>query len=144
MKRIMCSTAVAGPFVLAITVFLTSCFPQPDLSGTYTTAVHARQGNGRGWNGTAEILLTQTGASLTGHVTLHHPHAGTVEIPITSGSVQDGKVVFFGHTNLPLGTVDLKFTGVANTTRIKGAVNLELDSLFGDEQDTATLYLSKA
>jgi hypothetical protein len=58
--------------------------------------------------------------------------------------VQDGKVVFFGHTNLPLGTVDLKFTGVAKTTRIEGAVNVELDSLFGEEQDTATLYLSKA
>lgn len=144
MKRITFSTAVAGLFVLAITVFLTSCFPQPDISGTYTTAVHARQGNGRSWNGTAEILLTQTGASLTGHVTLHHPHAGTVEIPITSGSVQDGKVVFFGHTNLPLGTVDLKFTGVAKTTRIEGAINVELDSLFGEEQDTATLYLSKA
>ena len=144
MKRIMFSTGVAGLFVLAITVFLTSCFPQPDISGTYTTAVHARQGNGRGWNGTAEILLTQTGASLAGHVTLHHPHAGTVEIPITSGSVQDGKVVFFGHTNLPLGTVDLKFTGVAKTTRIEGAVHVQLDSLFGEEQDTATLCLSKA
>ena len=144
MKRIMFSTAVAGLFVLAITVFLTSCFPQPDVSGTYTTAVRARQGNGTSWNGTAEILLTQTGASLTDHVTLHHPHAGTVEIPITSGSVQDGKVVFFGHTNLPLGTVDLKFTGVAKATRIEGAVNVELDSLFGEEQDTATLYLSKA
>jgi len=57
---------------------------------------------------------------------------------------KDGKVVFFGHTNLPLGTVDLKFTGVAKATRIEGAVNVELDSLFGDEQDTATLYLSKA
>ena len=144
MKRITFSTAVAGLFVLAITVLLTSCFPQPDISGTYTTAVHAHQRNGRGWNGTAEILLTQTGASLTGHVTLHHPNAGTVEIPITSGSVQDGKVVFFGHTNLPLGTVDLKFTGVAKTTRIEGAVNVGLDSLFGEEQDTATLYLSKA
>lgn len=144
MKCITFSTAIAGLFALAITVFLTSCFPQPDISGTYTTAVHACQGNGRSWNGTAEILLTQTGASLTGHVTLHHPHAGTVEIPITSGFVQDGKVVFFGHTNLPLGTVDLNFTGVAKTTRIEGAVNVELDSLFGEEQDTATLYLSKA
>jgi hypothetical protein len=144
MKRIMFSTGVAGLLVLAITVFLTSCFPQPDISGTYTTAVHARQGNGRGWNGRAEILLTQTGASLTGHITLHHPAAGTVQIPITSGSVQDGKVVFFGHTNLPLGTVDLKFTGVATTTRIEGAVNVELHLLFGEEQDTATLYLSKA
>src|SRR6185312_2275519 len=76
MKRITFSPAVAGLFALAITVFLPSCFPQPDISGTYTTAVHARQGNGRSWNGTAEILLTQTGASLTGHVTLHHPAAG--------------------------------------------------------------------
>jgi hypothetical protein len=103
MKRITFAVVI-GLFIL-LTTFLTGCFPQPDISGTYTTAVHARQGNGRGWNGTAEILLTQTGASLTGHVTLHHPGAGAVEIPITSGSVQDGKVVFFGHTNLLLGTV---------------------------------------
>ena len=142
MKRITFAVVI-GVLVL-VTTFLTGCFPQPDISGTYTTAVHARQGNGRGWNGTAEILLTQTGASLTGHVTLHHPDAGTVEIPITSGSVQDGKVVFFGHTNLPLGTVDLKFRGAAKATRIEGAVNVELNSLFGEEQDTATLSLSKA
>ena len=143
MKRITFAVVI-GLFVLAITLFLAGCFPQPDISGTYTTAVQARQGNGRSWNGTAEILLTQTGASLTGHVTLHHPDAGTVEIPITSGSVQDGKIVFFGHTNLPLGAVDLKFSGAVKPTRIEGAVNVELDSLFGEEQDTATLYLSKA
>ena len=142
MKRITFAVVI-GLFIL-VTTFLTGCFPQPDISGTYTTAVHARQGNGRGWNGTAEILLTQTGASITGHVTLRHPDAGTVEIPITSGSVQDGKVVFFGHTNLPLGTVDLKFTGLVKATRIEGAVHVELDSLFGQEQDTATLYLAKA
>lgn len=142
MKRITFAV-VTGPLVL-VTTFLTGCFPQPDISGTYTTVVHARQGNGRGWNGTAEILLTQTGASLTGHVTLHHPEAGTVQIPITSGSVQDGKIVFFGHTNLPLGTVDLKFSGAAKATRIEGAVTVELDSLLGEEQDTATVYLSKA
>jgi hypothetical protein len=142
MKRITFAMVI-GLFIL-VTTFLTGCFPQPDISGTYTTAVHARQGNGRGWNGTAEILLTQTGASLTGHVTLHHPGAGAVEIPITSGSVQDGKVVFFGHTNLPLGTVDLKFTGLVRTTRIEGAVHVELDLLFGQEEDTATLYLAKA
>jgi len=44
MKRIMFSTGVAGLFVPAITVFLTSCFPQPDITGTYTTAVHAPSG----------------------------------------------------------------------------------------------------
>jgi hypothetical protein len=142
MKRI--TFAVVIGLLMLVTTLFTGCFPQPDMSGTYTTAVHARQGNGRGWNGAAEILLMQTGASLTGHVTLHHPDAGTVEIPITSGFVRDGKVVFFGHANLPLGTVDLKFTGVAKTTRIEGAVNVDLDSLFGEEQDTATLYLSKA
>jgi len=142
MKRI--TFAVVIGLLILVTTFLTGCFPQPDISGTYTTAVHARQGNGCGWNGTAEILLTQTGASLTGQVTLHHPSAGTVQIPITSGSVQDGKVVFFGHTNLPLGTVDLKFIGLVKRTRIEGAANVELDSLFGQEQDTATLYLAKA
>src|SRR4051795_11813097 len=67
MKRI--TLAVVIGVSMLVTTFLTGCFPQPDISGTYTTAVHARQGNGRGWNGTAEILLTQTGASLTGHVT---------------------------------------------------------------------------
>jgi hypothetical protein len=142
MKRITFAVVI-GLFIL-LTTFLTGCFPQPDISGTYTTAVHARQGNGHGWNGTAEILLTQTRTSLTGHVTLHHPGAGAVEIPITSGSVQDGRVVFFGHTNLPLGTVDLKFTGAAKATGIEGAVHVELNSLFGQEQDTAALYLAKA
>ncbi len=134
---------VIGLLILA-TLFLTGCFPQPDISGTYTTAVSAHQANGRSWNGTADILLTQTGASLTGHVTLHHPSAGAIQIPITSGSVQNGKVVFFGHTNLPLGTVDLKFDGTVQARRIEGAVRVELNTLFGGEQDTATLYLSKA
>jgi hypothetical protein len=138
------SFAVVTGLLMLVATFLTGCFPQPDISGTYTAAVNAHPSRGRGWKGTAEILLTQTGGSLTGNVTLHHPSAGTVQIPITSGSVQDGKVVFCGHTNLPLGTVDLQFTGVAKATRIEGAVNVELNSLFGQEQDTGTLFLSKA
>jgi len=142
MKRT--SFAVVTGLLMLVTTFLTSCFPQPDISGTYTTPVNALQANGRSWNGAAEILLAQTGSSLTGHITLHHPEAGAFEIPITSGSVQDGKVMFFGHTNLPLGTVDLKFDGAVKATRIEGAVHVELNTLFGGEQDTATLYLSKA
>ena len=136
-------TVVAGLLML-VTTLLTGCFPQHDISGSYTTPVEAHQASGRGWNGTADILLAQTGASLTGNVTLHHPFAGIVQIPITAGSVQDGKVVLFGHTNLPLGTVDLKFDGTVKATRIEGAVYVELNTLFGGEQDTATLYLSKA
>ena len=63
MKRITFAVVI-GLFML-VTTFLTGCFPHPDISGTYTAAIHARQGNGRGWNGRAEILLRQTGASLT-------------------------------------------------------------------------------
>ena len=57
MKRIMFAVVIGLPIL--VTTFLTGCFPQPDISGAYTTVVRARQGNGRGWNGTAEILLTQ-------------------------------------------------------------------------------------
>jgi hypothetical protein len=142
MKRT--SFAVVTGLLMLVTTSLISCFAQPDISGTYTTPVNALQASGRSWNGVAEILLAQTGSSLAGHVTLDHPDAGAFEIPITSGSVQDGKVMFFAHTNLPLGTVDLKFDGAVKATRIEGALHVELNTLFGREQDTATLYLSKA
>lgn len=45
---------------------------------------------------------------------------------------------------MPLGTVDLKFTGVVKANRIKGGMNVELNSVFGEEHDTATLQMSKA
>ena len=88
MKRISLSL-VAG--LIALTISLsTGCSPQPDISGSYTSAVNARRANGSGWRGTAEVLLKQTGSSLSGNVTLHHPTAGIFQIPITSGTVQDG------------------------------------------------------
>ena len=142
MKCASCSLA-AGFGLLAL-MLMTGCFSQSDLSGKYTTPTHARSTEGPGWQGSAEILLTQVGSSLTGHVTLHHPTAGTVQIPITSGSVQGGHVVFFGHTTLPLGTVDLKFTGLLKTNCIEGRAALELDSLFGEEHDNANWQLAKA
>ena len=52
--------------------------------------------------------------------------------------------MFFGHTTLPLGTVDLKFNGLLKPNRIEGGAELELDSLFGEEHDKAHWYLAKA
>ena len=106
-------------------------------------AVDARRANGSGWRGTAEVLLTQTGSSLSGNVTLHHPAAGIFQIPITSGTVQDGKVVFFGHSGLPLGTVDLSFRGIIKNGHIDGGANVELQCLFGQEHDQAKLQMAK-
>jgi hypothetical protein len=139
-------TRISLPFIVAgLTISLfTGCSLQPDISGSYTTAVNARRADGPGWHGSAEILLTQTGSSLTGNVTLHHPTAGTFQIPITSGTVQDGKVVFFGHTALPLGTVDLTFRGIIKSGHIEGGANVELQCPFGQEHDHATLLMAKA
>lgn len=142
MNRI--SFSVVAWLLTLATCFLTGCFPQANISGTYTTTVDAHRTNGPGWQGTAEVLLIEAGSSLTGNITLHHPTAGTIQIPITSGSVEDNNVVFFGHTTMPLGTVDLKFTGVVEANRIKGGMNVKLNSVFGEEHDTATLQMSKA
>jgi hypothetical protein len=142
MKRISPSLA-AGLIAMIVSLF-TGCSPLPDISGSYTTTVNARRANGPGWHGSAEVLLTQNGSSLTGNVTLHHPTAGIFQIPITSGTVQDGKVVFFGHTALPLGTVDLMFRGIIKSGHIEGGANVELQCLFGQEHDDVTLLLAKA
>ncbi len=142
MKRIS-PLLVAGLVALTIILF-TGCSPQPDVSGSYTTAVNARRANGPGWHGSAEVLLTQNGSVLTGNVTLHHPTAGIFQIPITSGTVQDGKVMFFGHAALPLGTVDLTFRGLVKSGHIEGGANVELQCLFGQEHDDATLMMARA
>ncbi len=134
---------VAGLIALTISLF-TACSPQPDISGSYITTVNARRANGPGWNGSAEVLLTQNGSVLTGNVTLHHPTAGVFQIPITSGTVQDGKVVFFGHAPVPLGTVDLTFRGIIKSGHIEGGANVELQCLFGQEHDDAILTMAKA
>jgi hypothetical protein len=141
MKRI--SPSLVTCLIGVIVSLLTGCSPQPDISGSYTTAVNARRANGLGWHGSAEVLLTQNGSSLTGNVTLHHPTAGMFQIPITSGTVQDGKIVFFGHTALPLGTVDLTFRGMIKSGHIEGSANVELQCLFGQEHDEATLLMAK-
>ena len=142
MKRIS-PLLVAGLVALTIGLF-TGCSSQPDITGSYTTAVNARRANGPNWHGSAEVLLTQAGSSLTGNVTLHHPTAGIVQIPITSGTVQDGRVVFFGHAALPLGTVDLMFRGLIKSGHIEGGANVELQCLFGQEHDDATFLMAKA
>ncbi len=141
MKRISLSL-VAGLIGMILSL-LSGCSPQPDISGSYTTAVNARTASGPGWKGSAEILLTQSGSSLTGNVTLHHPTAGIFQIPITSGTVQGGKVVFFGHTVLPMGTVDLAFRGMIKSGHIEGGAHVELQCLFGKEHDDANFLMAK-
>lgn len=133
---------VAGLIALATSLF-TGCSTRPDLSGSYTTVFDAKTARGSGWHGSAEILLTQVGSSLTGNLTLHHPDAGTFQIPITSGTIQNGRVVFFGHATLPMGTVDLTFRGVVKRDRIEGGANVALQCWFGEEEDKATLQMAK-
>jgi hypothetical protein len=132
------------PFLAICLGVLTGCDTQPDLSGSYTTPVNATTSSGEHWRGTADVLLTQTGSALAGNITLHHPTAGTIQIPITSGSATDGKVLFFGHTQLPLGTVDVSFHGEQKDSRIEGVAEMSIHSLFGGETDNASLLLAKA
>jgi hypothetical protein len=98
---------------------LCGCGRQPDLTGPYTTPVDAISSHGRQWHGTADVFLTQRGESLSGHVILHHPTAGIIQIPITSGSVVEGTVLFSGHAQLPFGTVDVSFHGKRPVSRFK-------------------------
>lgn len=122
---------------------LCGCGSQPDLTGSYTTPVDATTSRGQQWHGTADVLLTQSGESLTGHVILHHPAAGTIPIPITSGSAIDGKVLFCAHAQLPLGSVDVTFRGKQNGSQVKGVADVTVQSLVGAETDNATLLLAK-
>lgn len=131
-------------FALIATGVLTGCGSAPDVSGSYITTVNARSSSGAQWHGKAEVLLAQEGQSLTGSVTLHHPTAGAIQIPITSGSASGGKVVFFGHAGLPLGSLDLSFHGAEKNGCIEGGIHLTLHSLFGNETDSAVLLLAKA
>jgi hypothetical protein len=96
------------------------------------------------WRGNAELMLTQCGSSLNGEFTLRHPSAGTFRIPITSGTVKDSKVVFFGHAMLPVGTVDITFHGTARRGGIEGDANVDLHCLFGEENDSAELRLERS
>ena len=132
-----------GLMASALNLF-TGCSARSSISGTYTTTVDARSKSGACWRGTAEVLLTQNGPSLTGNLTLHHPTAGLFQIPITAGAVQEGKVVFFGHATLPLGTVELSFHGVRKGNHIEGTADVHVQSLFGAETDNATFLLVKA
>lgn len=141
--KCMVNVTAAGMMILAATLF-TGCSPHSDVTGSYTTVFDAHPATGTGWRGSADILLTQVGSSVTGNLTLHHPVAGTFQIPITSGTVQDGKVVFFGHANLAFGTVDLSFHGTVKQGRIEGGATVDLQCLFGEENDSATLRLAAA
>jgi hypothetical protein len=133
-----------APFLAIGLGVLTGCYMQPDLSGSYTTSVNATTSSGEHWRGTADVLLTQTGSALAGNITLHHPSAGTIQIPITSGSAADGKVLFFGHAQLPMGTVDVSFHGELKSSQIEGAAEMSIHSLLGSETDNANLLLAKA
>ena len=114
-----------------------------DISGSYQTPIEAATAGGHHWHGTASVLLTETERALSGMVVLRHPEAGTIRIPIVSGTASDPKVVFFGHTQLPLGTIDVSFDGALAGSVIIGTVDLTLHTLFGSETDTAHLRLTK-
>ena len=127
-------------FVLGLTI---GCWRQFDLSGSYQTSVEATTSQGRRWHGTADVFLNQTGHSLTGNLVLHHPTAGTIQIPITSGSISDGAVLFSGHAQLPLGTVDVAFRGHVMGIGIRGSADVTVQTLFGGQTDSANLLLTK-
>lgn len=128
MKQSFVALILAGAFGL-----VTGCGPQPDLTGFYQTPVDATTSRGQHWYGTADVFLTQVGHSLNGQLILYHPKAGAVHIPITSGSATDGTVLFCGHGQLPLGNVDVSFRGKQTGSRIEGAVQVTVQSLFGGQ-----------
>lgn len=103
----------------------------------------ATTSRGQHWHGTADVFLTQVGHSLNGQLILYHPKAGAVHIPITSGSATDGTVLFCGHGQLPLGNVDVSFRGKQTGSRIEGAVQVTVQSLFGGQTDSANLLLAR-
>lgn len=138
MNRSIIAVLLAGALGLA-----SGCGPQSDLTGSYITPVDATTSRGQHWHGTADLLLTQTGHSLGGQLILHHPKAGTIAIPITSGSASDGAVLFCGHGQLPLGSVDVTFRGKQIGAQITGSAQLTVQSLFGGQTDNATLWLAK-
>ena len=110
---------------------------------SYQAPIEAATAGGHRWHGTAAVLLAQTDRALSGMVVLHHPEAGIIRIPIVSGTASDQKVAFFGHTQLPLGTIDVSFDGAMAGSAIVGTADLAVHTLFGSETDTAHLRLTK-
>lgn len=87
--------------------------------------------------------MAQAGHSLTGNVVLHNPIAGTIQIPITSGSATDGTVLFSGHAQVGLGNVAISFKGREAGSGILGAADVTVDTFLGGETEKASLLLTK-
>jgi hypothetical protein len=119
----MCRAFVTTVFVVASS-FLAGCRPglffQRNVTGLYSTPIMATSPDGTLWSGSADILLTQTDKNLTGTIWIHHPAAGTIQVPIVSGIASDGQISFAGHGQFPMGTVDIAFQGSESRACIRG------------------------
>jgi hypothetical protein len=142
----MCRAFVTTAFVVASS-FFAGCGPGPffqrNVTGLYSTPITATSPDGTRWSGSADILLTQTDKNLTGTIWIHHPAAGTIQVPIVSGIASDGQISFAGHGQFPMGTVDIAFQGSESRACIRGNADLTLHTFLGSATDRASFDLSK-
>lgn len=140
MCRVFVTAIWAGIF------FLGSCRYGPfhrDVTGLYSTPITAISADGNQWSGSADIVLTQIDKTLTGTIWIHHPGAGTIQVPIVSGIANNGQITFSGHGQFPMGTVDITFQGNESDARIQGNADVTLHTFLGSATDRASFDLSK-
>jgi hypothetical protein len=88
-------------------------------------------------------LLSQTDKALTGTIWIHHPGAGTIQVPIVSGIASEGRISFAGHGEFSMGTVDIAFHGTESHARIRGNAEVTLHTFLGSGIERASFDLSK-
>jgi hypothetical protein len=114
----------------------------PQVAEVYKGSINCPDCNER-WDGASEIILNQNGRNLSGELRIIHPMAGSILVPVSAGVIgDDGLISLTGHAKLPLGSIEVSFTGHYHHTGIRGSAILILRSpLAGSRQQNTILRL---
>jgi hypothetical protein len=114
----------------------------PQVAGVYAGAIACPDCSER-WDGASEIVLNQNGRNLAGILRINHPAAGSILVPLSAGVIgDDGRITLTGQAQLPLGSIEVSFTGQHQPNGIGGRAILILRSpLAGSRQQNTILRL---
>jgi hypothetical protein len=115
-----------------------------NLSGVWKGTIESTDKRGHKWHGPAELTLNQNGDAVTGSLTITHPQAGRIQVPVSSGVLLKDDLTLSGQSQLPMGSIEITFHGKGMENIISGTADITLRAmLLGAETENASLHLNK-
>ena len=115
-----------------------------NVSGLWRGSIESTDKSGHKWQGPAELTLNQNGDAITGTFVFTPPHAGRVQVPISSGVVSKDSVTFSGQNQFQMASIEITFHGRVSDKTLNGTADMTSRSMIlGPATESASLSLSR-